>query len=140
MTRSAQPPRVLVVDDDRAILDMVDRTIRHQGFTMDKAETANAAIEIVGREPVRVAIVDVCLPHVDGLSLARTLRSIRPGIAILFMSGRPLDDIEDRRAGLSDEVFLQKPFSRGELLNQLVLSLITSQTPAFPSDTTGRAA
>src|SRR4051812_41445995 len=107
---SATAPTVLVVDDDPATLRLVNRILGGCGFRVILANSGVDALPTLELERVDVALIDVCMPHVDGRQLLDRIQRSFPGVEVILMSG--LGDIEQAtfamKAGARD--FLQKPF------------------------------
>ncbi|MEW6521575.1 MAG: response regulator [Thermodesulfobacteriota bacterium] len=112
------PPRggletVLIVEDERAILELGRRVLERLGYRVLTAGTPEEAIrqasEYAG--PIHLLITDVVMPQMNGKELAQRLKGIIPGLKCLFMSGYTANAIANH--GILDEgiVFLQKPFS-----------------------------
>jgi two-component system, OmpR family, phosphate regulon response regulator OmpR len=123
--------RILIVDDDPALLELLERYLGEQGF--DVAGVPNGATmdrHLAGHE-VDLVILDLMLPGEDGLSIARRLRTISPTLPILMLSARG-DDV-DRIVGLEvgADDYLSKPFNPRELLARLRAILRRGQ-PAAP--------
>ena len=108
--------RVLVVDDDEIICEILSSLLEHMGYQVLRTASADEALKIWDEESESISYVftDVMMPGIDGLSLARILRKKTPRIPILLLSGH-LN--EDSRWIVSEEgfCFLQKPFSLEEL-------------------------
>ena len=108
--------RVLVVEDDATIAGFVMKGLREAGFAADHAKDGREGLAMALDQPYDVAIVDVMLPGLDGLSLIRTLRERGRRTPVLILSAR--HSVEDRVKGLetgSDD-YLTKPFAFAELL------------------------
>ena len=111
--------RILVVDDERAVRDALDRALRLSGYEVVVADHGLDAIAQV-REVVPDAIVlDVMMPGVDGFAVARRLREDGDRTPILMLTAR--DAVDDRVAGLDAgaDDYLVKPFALEELLARL---------------------
>jgi PAS domain S-box-containing protein len=108
---------ILFADDERAIREIVEPTLNYGGYKVVLAEDGAQATEIFRAQPDRFALVvtDLDMPVVDGATFARNVRSLRPAMKVLALSGL------EKRAGdvkwedFADE-FLQKPFAADELL------------------------
>jgi len=123
------PMRALVVEDDAKIASFVVRGLKQAGYAVDHApdgETGLALAECTGYD---VAIVDVMLPGLDGLSVVRRLRAARRQVPVLFLSAKSA--VEDRVRGLDSgaDDYLTKPFAFSELLAR-VQALIRRATHA----------
>jgi len=108
--------RVLVVDDEPNITDLVAMALRYEGFDVDVAATGRAAVEAARSKPSSLMILDVMLPDIDGFEVARQLSLSGHRLPILFLTAR--DATEDKVRGLTigGGDYVTKPFSPGELL------------------------
>jgi len=107
---------VLVVEDDRAIADLVRLYLRRDGFGVQVEADGAAALDAVGRlHPVAV-VLDIGLPGLDGVEVCRRLRAADDWTPVLFMTAR--DDEVDRIVGLElgADDYVTKPFSPRELV------------------------
>jgi two-component system response regulator MprA len=111
-------PRILVVDDDPAVLSAVVRGLRIEGYRPLAAEDGASALALARSEAPALAILDRMLPDLDGLTLCRELRAMRD-LPILMLTAR--DGVLDRVAGLDSgaDDYLVKPFAMAELLARL---------------------
>jgi two-component system response regulator MprA len=115
-----EPPRVLIVDDDEALLAALDLALTRRGF---RIVTAREAGEAFGRledsGQVDLIILDVMMPGMDGVTLCRLLRD-RTSTPLLMLTAR--DAVADRIAGLEAgaDDYLQKPFDLDELVARLL--------------------
>ena len=106
---------ILVVEDEQAIADLVRAYLRRDGFDVVWARSGEQALEELGRHPVRLVVLDIGLPGIDGFEVCRRLRS-RTAVPILILSAR--DEEVDRVAGLAAgaDDYVTKPFSPRELV------------------------
>lgn len=106
--------RILVVDDETAIADLVEVYLKNEGFLVHKCYTAAQALSHVAREAPDLAILDVMLPDMDGFALCRTLRE-RHLFPIIMLTARveDMDKITGLTLGADD--YVTKPFSPSEL-------------------------
>ncbi|MEP7102582.1 MAG: response regulator [Burkholderiales bacterium] len=108
--------RLLLVEDD----PMIGRAVRHgleqAGLTVDWATDGRAGLAAVANGVYDLVVLDIGLPHIDGLSLLQTLRARRDGVPVLITSAR--DTVPDRIAGLNAgaDDYLLKPFDLDELI------------------------
>jgi len=107
--------RVLVVDDDRAIRESLGRALELDGYDVELAADGAAALTAIRGNRPDVAIVDVMMPNIDGLTLCRVLRAERDRLPILMLTART--ETSDRVAGLDAgaDDYLAKPFDLAEL-------------------------
>lgn len=122
---------VLVAEDDQAIRELLVHHLQREGFEVLCVSDGNAALR-AARERADVVILDIGLPAIDGLEVARTLRREKCEIPILMLTAR-VDEI-DRVVGfeLGADDYICKPFSPREVLARVKAVLRRSGTPAEP--------
>jgi heavy metal response regulator len=108
--------RVLLVEDDRTIAEFVEKGLREAGFAVDVAADGQAGLDRALAGGYDAAIVDVMLPHMDGMSLIDALRAKGVRTPVLILSARR--SVDDRVRGLQagGDDYLTKPFDFAELL------------------------
>lgn len=110
--------RLLVVDDEQAIVDFIKLGMRYEGFQVEQASDGYIAIDLAQRFQPDAVILDVMLPTMDGLEVCRRLRGneATANIPILMLTAK--DEVRDRVTGLESgaDDYLTKPFSFDELL------------------------
>ncbi len=124
-----RPPRaglgtVLLVEDDAPVRRAARRMLEDEGFVVLVASDGRHALDVY-RElggPVDLVLTDVVMPELGGTGLAREIKQKQPNVPILFTSGYT-DDPEVQRMIDAGEGFLQKPYSRAELLGKVRASL-----------------
>jgi two-component system, OmpR family, response regulator len=111
--------RVLVVDDEPSITDLVALALRYEGFTVEKAGTGRAALASVGRFKPDLIVLDVMLPDLSGLDVLRRLSSEGRRVPVIFLTAR--DATEDKVHGLTvgGDDYVTKPFSIEELVARI---------------------
>ena len=127
--------KILVVDDDKRLRDLLHRYLGEQGFTVRVAENAEAMDKALARDTFDLIILDLMLPGEDGLSICRRLRTAEPQQAIIMLTakGDEIDRIVGLEMGADD--YLPKPFNPRELLAriQAVLRRRGTATPGAPA-------
>lgn len=105
--------RVLVVDDDRTVSDVVCRYLEHAGYQVDHVGDGAAALAAVARHTPHLVVLDLMLPVLNGLEVCRRLRERPDGVPIVMLTAR--GDEADRILGLQlgADDYLSKPFSPG---------------------------
>ena len=128
---------VLVVEDEPALLDVLEYNLRRQGYRVLLATDGVQALELARQHRPEVIVLDIMLPRLDGLDVCRILRS-ESQVAILMLTARA--DEMDRVIGLEigADDYLTKPFSMRELLAR-VKALLRRARPS-PAETPGPAA
>jgi two-component system, OmpR family, response regulator len=108
--------RILVVDDEPNIADLVATALRYEGFEVETEATGRGAIDAVRDRSPQLVVLDVMLPDVDGFAVQERLRSDGRRVPVLFLTAR--DTVEDRVRGLTlgGDDYLTKPFSIDELV------------------------
>ena len=124
--------RVLVVDDEPAVRNSLQRALEMEHYTVFLAENGSRALERLEREVVDAIVLDVSMPHMDGLELTQRLRNAGDRTPILMLTAR--DAIEERVAGLDAgaDDYLVKPFVLAELHARLRALLRRIETPTEP--------
>jgi two-component system OmpR family response regulator len=130
--------RALIIEDDATIADFVVRGLREAGFVVDHAPEGVAGLELAREGRYDVAIIDLMLPGLDGMTIIQALRRDGNRTPVLILSARQA--VNDRVSGLEigGDDYLTKPFAFPELLAR-VQALILRSAPVSPpggSDTT----
>ncbi|MGZ8336250.1 MAG: response regulator transcription factor [Allosphingosinicella sp.] len=114
--------RILLVEDDPALLTILQASLAYGGFTAESVGSGNGAIEMFRSQKFDAVLVDLGLPDLDGAHVLRTLRA-ESDVPILIVSGRlsERDKIEALDQGADD--FIAKPFLPGELLARIRAAL-----------------
>lgn len=112
-------PRVLVVDDEESLRDLLETSLRFEGFEVSTAATGGQALRQVGEQAPDLVVLDVMLPDLDGFEVSRRLRSGGHRVPVIFLTAR--DTPEDRVRGLTigGDDYLGKPFSLAELVARI---------------------
>jgi two-component system response regulator MprA len=110
---------LVIAEDDRAVRESVTRALELEGYEVEAVSDGAAALEAAGREDVDLLLLDLGMPHVDGLTVCRRLRSAGSRLPILVLTART--EVSDRVSGLDAgaDDYLAKPFSLDELLARL---------------------
>jgi two-component system, OmpR family, response regulator len=113
------PPRVLVVDDEPAIRELLFLTLRFEGWDVRTAEDGAAAVSTARDFRPDAVLLDVMLPDMDGFEVARRLRAETPRLPVVFVTAR--DAAADRAAGLAagGDDYLTKPFGLDDVVTRL---------------------
>lgn len=111
--------KILVVDDDARIRDLLRRYLTQEGFEVLQAEDGKALTRMLLREPVNLIVLDLMMPGEDGLAICRRLRAAndRTPIIMLTAKGEDIDRIVGLELGADD--YLGKPFNPRELLARI---------------------
>jgi two-component system phosphate regulon response regulator OmpR len=128
--------RILVVDDDMRLRELLRRYLSDQGFTVEVAPDASFMEKVVARDPFDLIVLDLMLPGEDGLSICRRLRGNNNTIPIIMLTAQ--GDEADRIVGLETgaDDYLAKPFNPRELvarINAIMRRLPSPTVPSAPS-------
>jgi two-component system OmpR family response regulator len=126
--------RLLLVEDDIKIAQFVMTGLREAGFAVDHAEDGEDGLHLALTEPYDIAIVDLMLPNLDGLTLIETVRSQKINIPVLILSAKRsvVDRVKGLKTGSDD--YLVKPFAFSELLARVQALIRRSTHVIAPSE------
>ncbi|HIE24736.1 MAG TPA: response regulator transcription factor [Anaerolineales bacterium] len=127
-------PTVLVVDDEKPLRDFVRRNLEVRNFKVKTASNGLEAMAVFGTQSIDLVILDIMMPHLDGLETTRRIRqtSVVP-IIILTALGEESDKVQAFNMGADD--YLTKPFGTGELLGRVKAVLRRTKWSEAPIDT-----
>jgi DNA-binding response OmpR family regulator len=127
-----QPPRILVVDDEAPIVDLVRGYLEREGFAVESAADGPSAVEAVRTSAPDVVVLDVMLPGLDGIEVCRQIRTFSNAYVLMLTArGEEIDRIMGLTVGADD--YLVKPFSPRELVARVKALLRRPLTPAEPA-------
>ena len=117
--QTGAPVRVLVVDDEPSLAELLSSVLRYEGWDVRTAGDGLGAVRAARDFRPDAVILDVMLPDIDGLEVLRRLRQEQPRVCVLFLTAR--DAVEDRVAGITagGDDYVTKPFSLEEVLARL---------------------
>jgi len=129
-SRPGARPRVLVVDDDRAVRDSLRRSLEFNGYDVVLAADGAEGLVAVGAQHPDVVVIDVMMPRLDGIETTRALRAAGNDVPILVLTARDAvgDRVEGLDAGADD--YLTKPFALEELVARVKAMLRRRQQVA----------
>jgi two-component system OmpR family response regulator len=132
---AATTQRVLVVDDENSISELIATSLKFVGFDVRTAATGAQALQIAEEFKPHALILDVMLPDQNGFEVCRQLRSEGHNVGVLFLTAK--DSVEDKIAGLTigGDDYVTKPFSLEELVARLrALLRRTGATQVLPDE------
>lgn len=115
-----EPLRVLVVDDERDTLDLIDLTLRTAGYEISLANSGAESLELLRQDNFDIVLLDIMMPDMSGFDVLRTLKAemnSHPPVVFLTAKAMPEDRQEGMDLGADD--FLAKPVTRGSLLDTI---------------------
>ncbi len=119
MTAGAGPLRVLVVDDEPAILRFLRAGLSAQGFVVADAQTGRQALDAIRRGATDMVVLDLGLPDVDGLDVIREVRKAGSAVPIIVLSSRDDETAKVAALDLGADDFVTKPFGIDELFARI---------------------
>lgn len=125
------PARVLVVDDDRNVAEVVSRYLEREGFDVETVDDGLTAVDRATASPPDLVVLDLMLPGIDGLEVCRRLRVLAPvPVIMLTAKGEETDRVIGLDLGADD--YLSKPFSPRELTSRVKAVLRRVRSPLLP--------
>lgn len=125
--------RILIVEDEPLIVDVLQIALRREGFTeVSAASSARQALALAAHEPFDLAILDIGLPDISGLEVAVALRRQVPEISILFLTARDSNADKLMGFGVGGDDYVTKPFDPLEVVAR-VRALLRRTTPVSES-------
>lgn len=111
--------KILVVEDDPAVREALERALGFEGYEVDTARDGGIALSMVRSDPYDLVLLDVMMPHVDGIETCKRIRASGDTIPILMLTAKTAvdDRVEGLDAGADD--YLTKPFALDELLARI---------------------
>jgi DNA-binding response OmpR family regulator len=132
------PSRILVVDDDATVSEVVARYLQREGFVVETVADGRTALDRALSEPPDLVVLDLMLPGIDGLEVCRRLRALAPvPIVILTARGQESDRIIGLDLGADD--YVSKPFSTKELVARVRAVLRRARGPLAATPPSGLA-
>ena len=119
MSESPESHRILVVDDEPNIVDVVSMALRFQGFGVETAGTGTDALAKVTAFRPHLIVLDVMLPDMEGFDVAQRLGAQRARVPIIFLTARDATDDKIRGLTLGGDDYVTKPFSLEELVARI---------------------
>jgi two-component system, OmpR family, response regulator len=111
--------RILVVDDEPNIVDVISMALRYQGFDVESAHTGTDALAAVTAFRPHLIVLDVMLPDMEGFDVASRLGAQRSRVPIIFLTARDATEDKIRGLTLGGDDYVTKPFSLEELVARI---------------------
>jgi len=134
---NARPSRIVIVDDNPVIRDLLRGIMRHDAGLVVVGEAANGdiAIDVVEKLRPDLICLDVLLPGLDGIAVLRALRAIHPEMRVVLVTGRATSNVVSEALELGAAGFVVKPFNAARLLATVRAAL--SAPPPKPRSADG---
>jgi two-component system OmpR family response regulator len=129
------PIRVLTVDDEPSITELLSMALRYEGWEVTTAATGSEAVKAARETRPDAIVLDIMLPDFDGLEVMRRIRAETPDVPVIFLTAK--DALDDRISGLTagGDDYVTKPFSLEELVARLRSLLRRSGATTVRNDT-----
>ncbi|MBC7252927.1 MAG: response regulator [Actinobacteria bacterium] len=116
--------KLLIVDDNEGVRHLVSRWLERAGFRVEEAGDGAEAVEMVRKDPPDVILADIRMPKIDGIELARIVKSEFPHVKIILMTAysSPQTIAQAKREGVDD--YLEKPFTKDQV-EKMALDIIS---------------
>jgi two-component system OmpR family response regulator len=111
--------RILVVDDEQSITDLVSMALRYEHFAVQVAHGGREALDAVEEFSPELVVLDIMMPGIDGFEVARRLRNSAAHIPVLFLTARDATEDKVRGLTLGGDDYMTKPFSVEELVARI---------------------
>lgn len=118
MTESPPPSRLLIVDDDASIVELLTACLRHAGFDVDSAYSGHDALTAMRAVRPDAVLLDVMMPGLDGFEVVRRMRTQGIWVPVLFISARYATEDKVHGLTLGDD-YVTKPFSLEEVIARI---------------------
>jgi DNA-binding response OmpR family regulator len=136
MPMSGQTPRILLVDDEQSVQELLSYPLRKDGYEVVQARDGKEALELFGESEFDLVVLDVMMPRMDGLECCRRLRASSPvPIIMLTAKSEEVDKIVGLELGADD--YITKPFSVREFRSRVKALLRRSAMAREPDDGEG---
>jgi CheY-like chemotaxis protein len=124
------PKRLLVVDDDASVREMLDRVLTGEGYSVRSAPDGESALAQARVSPVDLVLLDLALPPTDGWNVLERLRARHPALPVIIVTARCGEGEAANRAGA--DALLEKPLDYPTLLQTVAETLAAPMAPRLP--------
>ena len=107
--------RILVIDDDWAIRDIVSKILSHMGYDVTSASDGIEGFNLFVKSPFHLVVTDFDMPHLDGLELAKRIKERSANTLVILMTGQEKDDIVDVIEDSAIDLAMFKPFKLDDI-------------------------
>jgi DNA-binding NtrC family response regulator len=111
--------KILVIDDEQGIRDLLDTLLRRKGYVVVLAESGRKGLELFRRDHPDVIILDMKMPGMDGLTVLQEIRSLDPRQPVIILTGAGTAEMEQQVRALGATEFVEKEFSLDRLGDSL---------------------
>ena len=120
--------KILVIDDEQGIRELLDALLRRKGYDVVLAESGRKGLELFRRERPDVLVLDLKMPEMDGLTVLRQIRSLDPRMPVIILTGAGTAEAEQQVRALGVTEYVEKEFSL-HLLGDALKRLLNTPDP-----------
>jgi two-component system, chemotaxis family, chemotaxis protein CheY len=121
--------KILVIDDEQGIRDLLDTLLRRKGYDVVLAESGRQGLELFRRERPDVIVLDLKMPEMDGLTVLRQIKNLDPGKPVIILTGAGTAEAEQQVRALGVTEYVEKEFSL-HLLGDSLKRLLNNPDPS----------
>jgi len=121
--------KILVIDDEQSIRNLLDTLLRRKGYDVVVAESGRQGLELFRRERPDVIVLDLKMPEMDGLTVLRQIQNLDPGKPVIILTGAGTAEAERQVRALGVTEYVEKEFSL-HLLGDSLKRLLNSPDPS----------
>ncbi|MFI5247165.1 MAG: response regulator [Nitrospirales bacterium] len=122
--------KILIIDDEQGIRDLLDTLLRRKGYDVVVAENGREGLKVFRRERPDVVVLDLKMPGMDGLTVLQEIRHLDPNKPVIILTGAGTPETEQQVRALGATEFVEKEFSLHRLGDSLKRLLINSSPAA----------
>jgi DNA-binding NtrC family response regulator len=121
--------KILVIDDEQGIRNLLDTLLRRKGYDVVLAESGRQGLELFRRERPDVIVLDLKMPEMDGLTVLREIKNLDPGKPVIILTGAGTAEAEKQVRALGVTEYVEKEFSL-HLLGDSLKRLLNNPDPS----------
>jgi FixJ family two-component response regulator len=118
--------RILIIDDEQIVLDSVRKILSSDGYDVSTTLTAKIGVRRATNEPFHIVLTDIRMPDMDGLTVLRNIKRVKPTLPILIITGYATVSSAIQAMKLGAVNYIEKPFRPGELIRAVVAAMDSS--------------
>lgn len=107
--------KILIVDDEKGVCDIIRKTFSYSGFTVFTATNAKRAMSLLTKERPKIVFLDILMPDADGLDLLRQMKEADPGLIVIMVTAKDDEESREKARRYGADEFVTKPFSHNYL-------------------------
>jgi len=121
--------KVLIVDDDKNVRDFLERFLKQKGYlSVQSVESGKEAIDIIGEQDIKLVLLDIKLPGIDGIEVLRKIKEIKQDTGVIIITGFPEEATAKEALKLGAYDYIMKPFDLA-YLELCLFSKIAAREP-----------